>query len=73
VDVRLHNLWEEILSIACTITFTDEEDEPVWQFQSSGLYSSHSMYKIVNFRGVTPLFIPAVWKLIIPPMVQFFL
>jgi hypothetical protein len=45
----------------------------VWQYQSSGLYSSHSLYRLINFRGVTPIFISWVWKLIIPPRAQFFL
>jgi hypothetical protein len=28
---------------------------------------------MINFRGVVPAFVPAVWKFIIPPRVQFFL
>jgi hypothetical protein len=32
VDVRLFNLWEELLSIASTIILTNKEDEMVWQF-----------------------------------------
>jgi hypothetical protein len=67
------NLWEEVINIASPINFTNEEDKSVWQFQSSGLYSSHSLYRVINFRGVIPVFIPAIWKLIIPPRVQFFL
>jgi hypothetical protein len=73
VDLRLFNQWEEILAIASTINFSEEEDEPIWEFHSSGLYSSHSMYKVINFRGFISVFVPVVWKLIIPPRVQFFL
>lgn len=55
--------------------FSLEEDELIWQFNSSGVYSSQSLYKIINFRGVVlvPVHVPAVWNLKIPPRVQFFL
>jgi hypothetical protein len=35
VDVRLFNLWEEVLSIASSLVLSSEEDEPMWQFHSS--------------------------------------
>jgi hypothetical protein len=28
---------------------------------------------VINFRGVTPVYIPSVWKLIVPPRIHFFL
>jgi hypothetical protein len=73
VDIRLYNLWEELLSIASTICLTNREDEMVWQFQSSEVYSSHSLYRVVNFRGVMPVYMPAIWKLHVPPRIHFFL
>jgi hypothetical protein len=73
VDVRLFNLWEEVVSIAESVNFTPEEDELIWQFQSSGVYSTQSLYGVINFRGVIPVFLPAVWKLPIPPRIHFFL
>jgi hypothetical protein len=45
----------------------------VWQFQSSGIYSSQSLYAIINFRGVKPVYLPSVWKIIVPPRIHFFL
>jgi hypothetical protein len=73
VDSRVFQLWKEVVSIASTIVLTGEEDALVWQYQSSGLYSFQSLYKIINFRGVVPIYLPAMWKLTIPPRVQFFL
>jgi hypothetical protein len=32
-----------------------------------------SLYAIINFRGVTPIYVPAVWKLMVPPRVHLFL
>jgi hypothetical protein len=52
VDIRLFNQWEEILAIASSINLSDEDDEPIWQYNSSGLCSSHSLYKVINFRGI---------------------
>jgi hypothetical protein len=40
VDLRLFNLWDEIVALASEITLTDEEDSLIWQFHSYGIYSS---------------------------------
>jgi hypothetical protein len=53
--------------------FPDEDDALIWQHHSSGIYSSQSMYSIINFRGVSPVYVPSVWKLTVPPRVQLFL
>jgi hypothetical protein len=62
VDRRLYHMWLEVCSIAKSIVLSEEEDELIWQHHSSGVYSSHSLYSIVNFREVTPMYIPVVWK-----------
>jgi hypothetical protein len=72
-DIRLFNLWEEVLSIAASLELSNDDDEPVWQYNSSGVYSSQSLYRVINFRGVSPVFVPAVWKLRVPPRIHFFL
>jgi hypothetical protein len=66
-------MWEELVSLVSTIEFDREEDALVWQFQSSGIYSSQSLYAIINFRGVKPVYLPSVWKIIVPPRIHFFL
>jgi hypothetical protein len=58
VDAMLFNLWEEVLGIASTINLSPKEEEPIWQFHSSGVYSAHSLYKVVNFKDVVPIFVP---------------
>ena len=55
------------------IELNDEEDHILSTYSSSGKYSVQSLYAIVNHRGVIPVFVQAVWKLNIPPRVQFFL
>jgi hypothetical protein len=67
MNIRLFNPWEEVLSIASSLELSSEEDEPVWQYNSSGIYSSQSLYRVISFIGVLPVYVPAVWKLRIPP------
>jgi hypothetical protein len=43
-------MWLELCSLVESVSLSDEEDELVWQHQSSGVYSSHSLYSIINFR-----------------------
>jgi hypothetical protein len=73
VDMRLFLQWEELVNLLSTMDFPDEEDALIWQHHSSGLYFSQSLYSIINFRGVSPVYVPSVWKLTMPPRVQFFL
>jgi hypothetical protein len=69
----LFTLWEEVLNIASSIVLSNEDNEPLWRFHSSGVYSSQSLYRVINFSGVTPIYIPIVWKLRVPPRIYFFL
>ena len=73
VDDRLMNLWLEVVQLASTISFSDDEDSLIWQFTRDGLCSSQSLYRVINFRRIMPVHVPAVWGLKVPPRVQFFL
>jgi len=73
IPERLMLLWEELLQIASTIEFSDNDDDIIWQYDSKEKYSVHSLYSVVSFRGVTPVYVPAVWKLITPPRIHIFL
>ena len=72
-DAEMMMQWQEILAIAGSIVFSNSKDQLIWQYESKGVYSSSSMYSLVNFRGVRQIFLPAVWKLKIPPRIQVFL
>jgi hypothetical protein len=43
--------WQELLVIANTIVFSEDEDQLIWQYETNGVYSSSSMYSLVNCRG----------------------
>jgi hypothetical protein len=65
--------WHELEGVAASITLSNETDALIWQYENKGEYSTSSLYAIINFGGVTPVFIPSIWQLIIPPRVHIFL
>jgi hypothetical protein len=65
--------WLELIEIAKTVSYSDENDQLIWQYETNGIYSSSSMYALVNFRGIQPVYLPSVWKLKISPRIQVFL
>ena len=65
-------LWHQVVDIAKTLVLSLEEDQLIWQYESKGVYSSKSMYAIVNFRGVKQVYLPAVWDIKVPPRIQMF-
>jgi hypothetical protein len=73
VSEGLYQSWLDIIELVSTVQFTNEEDEMIWQFNSSGIYSSQSLYKIINFRGIKPVHVSAVWSIKVPPRVHYFL
>ncbi|WVZ84784.1 hypothetical protein U9M48_031773, partial [Paspalum notatum var. saurae] len=64
-DEELNQVWLEVVQLAGTIRFSDEEDAMISQFCSFRIYSSQSLYKVINFRGIR--------QLKIAPRVHFFL
>jgi hypothetical protein len=59
-------MWEELVGLVSTIEFTKEVEAFMWQFQSSAVYSSQSLYVVINFRGVKHVYLPTVWKIVVP-------
>jgi hypothetical protein len=69
VDLRIFNLWDEVVSLAAAITLFNDEDSMIWRTVPviRGLLISIPIWGIgvINFRGVVPVYIPTVWKLIV--------
>jgi hypothetical protein len=38
-----------------------------------GIFSIQSLYDFISLRGIQPVFIPAVWKLTVPPRIHVFM
>jgi hypothetical protein len=72
VDDRMCRVWMEVVQLASTIVFCEEEDALVWKFSSKGIYTSQSLYKVINIRGVIPIHTPNIWSLNIPARIHFF-
>lgn len=73
VSENLMNMWWDLYSMIEGVSLTDEDDQIIWSFTSHGKYSVQSLYAVINSRGVFPVYIHAIWKIVIPPRVQFFL
>lgn len=73
VSENLMHMWYDLLGILENQILNDEEDKIMWSFNSNGKFSVQSLYVVINHRGVVPIFVPAVWKLNIPPRIQIFL
>jgi hypothetical protein len=73
VSEALMSMWWELCSLVEGTSLTDEEDQILWSYTLNDSYSVQSLYAVINCRGVTPVFVHAIWKLVIPPRVHFFL
>ena len=72
-DSKMMEQWYQLVEIAKEIIFDGDSDALIWQLENKVVYSSSSLYHVINFRGVQPLFLPAVWKLVVPPKIHVFL
>ena len=73
VSEHLMNLWEELLAIASSISFSEEKDSLIWELNSQGVYSVQTLYAIVSVRGIKQVYTPMMWKLRVPPRIHVFL
>lgn len=64
-------LWFELEDIAKSTILSINCDSLIWQCESSRQFSSS--YDIINFRGVTSIYLPIAWKLSIPTRIHVFL
>ena len=67
-------LWFNILSfIVSFLGSSPSEDRFVWRATNNGEFSSSSLYKFMNLRGVSCSFAPILWSLCIPQKIKCFL
>jgi len=52
--------WYELQAVVMDVHYSEEGDALVWQYDSKGLYTTQSLYAVINFRGVKPVYIPSV-------------
>ena len=51
VSENVMNLWYELVNLMDSITFSEQEDQIIWNY-TSGKYTVQSLYAVINFRGV---------------------
>jgi hypothetical protein len=61
----------EVLQITQSIELNDSDDALIWKLEPNYVYTVSSFYATLNFRGVQPLHVHAVWKVKVPPKIQF--
>jgi hypothetical protein len=44
--------WDELMSIVEQPTLNEDIDALVWCYEKSGIYSSHSCYSIISYKGL---------------------
>jgi hypothetical protein len=54
------NLWWELENVICGVTLSEEDDQMIWSYSSSGKYSVQTLYAVVNFRGISSVFVNAI-------------
>ena len=50
--------WLQLVEIVHNIVLSDESDALIWQYENFWQNSSSSLYAIINYRGVVPVFLP---------------
>jgi hypothetical protein len=43
----------ELDSVVEQVVLTEDADSLIWCYEESGIYSSHSCYNIISFRGLS--------------------
>jgi hypothetical protein len=65
-------MWEDLCSVVEQVELNEDSDSLVWCYEKTGVYSTQSYYAMISFRGVTPVFLPAIWNIVVPPRIHLF-
>jgi hypothetical protein len=71
-SANLGQLWDELCAVVGQVELNQVSDSLVWYYEKSGTYSTH-YYAVISFRGVTPVFLPAIWNIQVPLKIHLFL
>jgi hypothetical protein len=44
------HVWGELCAVVETLVLNNDFDALVWGYEKSGVYSSQSLYAVINFR-----------------------
>lgn len=66
VDAHTMCRWYELVCLVETTRLSIEADAPIWILTPSSVYFVRSLYKLVNFGGVSCDIKDCVWKINYP-------
>lgn len=65
--------WAQILSIVNSIHISDSLDTLLWRWKVSEKFSTHSIYRLLNKKGVLASHPLIWWTLLVPPKIRIFI
>jgi hypothetical protein len=63
--VEMMEWWYNLVGIAECISLNNGSETLVLQYEKCGIYSSKSLYAVISYRVVMPVYIHAIWKVVI--------
>jgi hypothetical protein len=63
--------WGELCSLLLSISLSAEMDNLVWVFETSGVYSVRSFYRIISDMGISVPHLATIWKIRFPAVCMF--
>jgi hypothetical protein len=72
-SMEMMQVWDDLMAVVEQVNLNEDFDALVWVYEKTGSYSSHSFYAVIGYRGVTPMYIPAIWNIKVPPKIQLFI
>lgn len=73
VDEVLIAEWFDLLNFVKLVALTSHSDTPIWLLEPTGSYFVRSLYKMINFGGISSELRDSIWKIKVPPNIHVFL
>jgi hypothetical protein len=72
-STSMGQMWEELCEVVEHMELNEDSDSLVWGYEKSRVYSTQSCYAVISFRGLTPMFLPVIWNIVVTPKIHLFL
>jgi hypothetical protein len=70
---EMMQICQELCAVVEDVRLGYESDTLVWCYTKSRTYTTQSFYVVINYRGITPMYIRAIWSIIVPTKIHLFL
>jgi hypothetical protein len=69
-STSMGQMWEELCEVVEHMELNEDSDSLVWGYEKSRVYSTQSCYAVISFRGLTPMFLPVIWNIVVTPKIH---